>query len=125
MKITSFNPQIFTTDMEPVIKLFEGLGFERRHKTEGIGALDVTGVRMVSGDGFALDISQNGVLTHGDMVGIRMNVDNFEEAYQLLTDRGFRNIYGSNHIEMPDRKSAILVSPTGFGINLVEHIKKR
>lgn len=32
MKITSFNPLIVTRDAENVIRLFEELGFERRHR---------------------------------------------------------------------------------------------
>ena len=32
MKITSFNPLIVAKDAEPVIKLFEELGFEKRHE---------------------------------------------------------------------------------------------
>ena len=31
MKITSFNPQIITKDAEAVAKLFEEMGFEKRH----------------------------------------------------------------------------------------------
>jgi hypothetical protein len=30
MKITTFNPQIVTKDAEPIVKLFEELGFERK-----------------------------------------------------------------------------------------------
>ena len=41
MKITTFNPQIITKDAEAVAKLFEELGFERRHNPKGIGELDV------------------------------------------------------------------------------------
>jgi len=31
MKITTFNPSIITKEAEPVIKLFEELGFEQTH----------------------------------------------------------------------------------------------
>ena len=31
MKITSFNPLIVTSDSESIIKLFEELGFEKKH----------------------------------------------------------------------------------------------
>ena len=37
MKITSFNPLIVTKDAESAIKLFEALGFERRHTKDSIG----------------------------------------------------------------------------------------
>ena len=57
MKITTFNPQIVTKDAESIVKVFEALGFERRHHQEGIGELDVTGIRMKNEDGFYLDLS--------------------------------------------------------------------
>ena len=31
MKITTFNPQIITNDMEPIVQLFEELGFDKSH----------------------------------------------------------------------------------------------
>ena len=46
MKITTFNPQIITKDAESIIRLFQELGFERRHNPEGIGELNVEGIRM-------------------------------------------------------------------------------
>ena len=46
MKITSFNPLIVTKDAEPVVKLFEELGFEKRHVKEGISKNNVTDIRM-------------------------------------------------------------------------------
>ena len=52
MKITTFNPQIITKDAEAVAKLFEALGFERRHNPQEIGELDVTGIRMKDANGF-------------------------------------------------------------------------
>lgn len=58
MKITSFNPLIATKDAASAIKLFEELGFERRHTKEGIGKDSVTDVRMKDLNGFHLDVSQ-------------------------------------------------------------------
>ena len=46
MKITSFNPQIFTKNADPIVALFEELGFDVRHDQEGIGELNVEGIRM-------------------------------------------------------------------------------
>ena len=80
MKITTFNPQIITKDMEPVIKLFEKLGFEKAHKKEGVGEYDVTGIQMRDPNGFKLDISQADFLPVDSVVSIRMNVDDFDEA---------------------------------------------
>ena len=87
MKITSFSPLIITKNMEPAVNLFEEIGFERRHKKEGIGEKDVTAVQMRSAGGFDLDISQFEGLPVESLVSIRMNVDDFDEAYNMLTAR--------------------------------------
>lgn len=123
MKITTFNPQIITKDMEPVIKLFEELGFEKAHKKEGIGEHDVTGIQMRDPNGFKLDISQADFLPVDSVVSIRMNVDDFDEAYNMLIERGFKNFYGDKTADTPSSKSAVMISPSGFTINLVKHIK--
>jgi len=124
MKITTFNPQIVTSNAEAVVEVFEALGFERRHRQEGIGDKDVTGIRMKDANGFYVDISQPDVPMPKDMVGIRMNVDNFEEAYEMLIGKGFRNIYGDKQVDTKTSKSAMLISPSGYGINLIQHIHK-
>lgn len=124
MKITTFNPQIITKDAEALVKLFEQLGFEKRHQQEGIGELDVKGIRLKDANGFNLDISQPDTLPTGhDLMAVRMNVDDFDEAYQLLVKNGFKNYYGDSTASTRTGKSAIMISPTGFVINLVQHIK--
>ena len=124
MKITSFNPQILVKDADSVIKLFEELGFEKRHDQEGIGEMNVEGIRMKDERGFYVDISIPNVDLPRDMVAIRMNVDNFDEAYELLCSRGFKNFYGDKTVDTESSKSAMMISPSGFGINLIQHIKK-
>ena len=124
MKITTFNPQIISRNAEPVAELFEELGFERTHRKEGIGEKEVVGIRMKNADGFHLDISQSDMGPQQDMVGIRVNVDNFSEVYEFLKAKGFRNIYGDSFAKTPSSISAMMISPSGYGINLVEHIKQ-
>ena len=124
MKITTFNPQIMTRNADALIHLFEALGFEKRHTKEGIGELDVTGIRMKDADGNYLDISQSDEVPEHDLVAIRMNVDNFDEAYQLLKSNGFRNFYGDHMVENETSKSAVMISDSGFAINLIQHIKE-
>ena len=125
MKITSFNSFIATSQTDETIRLFEELGFERRHKKEGIeiAERDDTVIRMKDGNGFYLDVLQTDSGPTRDTMGIRMNVDDFDEAYQLLVKNGFRNYYGDNTASTRTGKSAIMISSTGFVINLVQHIK--
>ena len=121
MKITGFNPLIVTKDAEAAIKLFEELGFERRHSLDAnTGTADFTSVRMKNESGFYVDIAN--VQVPQDMTLIRMNVDNFEEAYDLLISHGFKNTRGDT-IDTKWNKSAGLSSPTGFRFDLCQHIK--
>ena len=124
MKITTFNPQIITKDAAPIVQLFEELGFQKRHDQEGIGELNVEGIRMKDANGFYVDVSQPDVPLERDVVTIRMNVDDFDEAYQLLLSKGFRNYYGDRIVETRTSKSALMIAPSGFSINLIQHIRK-
>ena len=123
MKITSFNPLILTTDQENTIKLFEELGFERQHTKDDLeGREDIVGVRMKDANGFCVDIVKSDRAKQ-DMVSIRMNVDHFEEAREMLEKHGFNSLTGEV-VKDDSSKSIGMYSPTGFSISLVEHIKK-
>ena len=124
MKITTFNPQILTNTPEQAIELFQALGFEKRHDQKDIGEMKVEGIRMKDANGFALDISAPSVSLPKDITAIRINVDNFDEAYQFFTERGFRNYYGDQVVDTKSSRSAFLISESGFGINLIQHIRK-
>ena len=126
MQITTFNPFISTSHSDETITLFQELGFERRHTKEGIEIADRddTVIRMKDTNGFYLDILKpEGDLTR-DMVGIRMNVDDFEEAYRVLSERGFKNAYGEETVNTGSSKAAMMVSPSGFSICIIKHKKE-
>ena len=123
MQITTFNPLIVTKDAEPVIKLFEELGFKRRHTKEGIGVNSVTDVRMKSPDGFYVDVTQGS----GEWTMIRMNVRDFDETIEFLLDHGFRRARheaANKTIETESSKIAVMVSPSGYILSVSEHIRK-
>lgn len=124
MRITTFNPQIMTSNADELVALFEELGFEKRHTKTSIGDLNVTGIRMKDDNGNHLDISEADVFPERDLMSIRMNVDDFDEVYQLLLDRGFKNVYGGRTVENESSRSAVMVSESGIAINLVQHIRK-
>lgn len=122
MKITGFSPIILTTDLENTIKLFEALGFERKHTKDGLdGRDDITGVRLKDANGFSVDVTESARIKQ-DIVSIRMNVDDFEEARKMLEDRGFKPV-SEEVVTDASSKSIGLFSPSGFLISLVEHIK--
>lgn len=122
MKITSFNPLIATKDAASAIKLFEELGFERRHTKEGIGRDNATDVRMKDANGFHVDISQG----DGEWMMIRMNVDNLEEAIAFLEARGFhkaRHAAANETIDTGSSRFNIMVSASGFIFAVSQHTK--
>ncbi len=124
MKITTFNPEIVSSHADDVIKLFEELGFEIRHKkTEVDGRDDITITRMRDSNGFHVDVVHDPASTQ-DTSLIRMNVDDFGEAYELLKDYDFRNLkINEEAIFSEGAKQSIMVSPSGFKIDLCYHIK--
>ena len=117
MKITTFNPLIVTKDADSVIGLFESLGFEKRHT---ITVNDGKGVRMKDANGNNVDVAKANVPQ--DMTLIRMNVDNFDEAYEMLISKGFRNSQGDKTVDSATNKSAMMISPSGFAFDLCQHI---
>ena len=119
MKITAFNPLILTKNADTYKKLFEDLGFEQRHNKTGE---KFDSFSMKNADGFRVDVTQADKIPQ-DMVTIRMNVDNFEEAYELLSAQGFTNINRDKVTDTGSSKAALMVSPSGVSISLTQHIK--
>jgi hypothetical protein len=59
-----------------------------------------------------------------DLTLIRMNVDDFDETYQILLDHGFKHQHGEGIAETDSAKTTTMVSPSGFMIGLTQHKKK-
>ncbi len=124
MKITTFNPLIVSQNADDIISLFEELGFEKRHTPiVDTGDRKVTRTRMQDANGFHVDISKVDAIPR-DLTAIRMNVDNFREAYDLLTARGFTKAPGVEEVDLEKAKALLMVSPSGFAIEVIEHIKE-
>lgn len=123
MKITTFNPFIVSQNADEIISLFEELGFEKRHTPlVDTGDRKVIRTRMKDANGFYIDISKVETIPR-DMTAIRMNVDNFREAYDLLTAHGFKKAPGIEEVDLETAKALLMVSPSGFAIEVIEHIK--
>ena len=119
MKITTFNPMIISKDAENIVRLFEELGFEKRHNKEGD---DFSSNRMKDANGFHVDVVA--AAAPQDITSIRMNVDSFDTAFKILTDHGFKGTEGGQARDTGSSKSAMMISPSGFSITIVEHIKE-
>lgn len=123
MKITAFNPLILSNNADEAIELFEALGFERAHTKEGIAG-HVTSVDLKYGDDFRVDVATVDKFPQ-DLTVIRMNVRDFDEAYDFLVSKGFKNAQGDKITETSSSRAALMISPTGFAINLNYHIRKQ
>jgi len=123
MQITTFNPAIITKDAAPVIALFEELGFRQTHnKAENVD-VEFSAHRMKDANGFHADVVEVPVIPQ-TYTAIRINVDNYDEAFAFFMSKGFREARGFAPSTTASSKYAYLVSPTGFIIDLCEHIKK-
>ena len=77
---------------------------------------------MKDANGFHIDVVEAAVPQ--DITSIRMNVDDFDEAYNILAARGFKGTEGGEARDTGSSRSCMMVSPTGFSITIVKHIKK-
>lgn len=123
MQITRFCPHIISPKAADVIEVFEALGFERRHQKKGINDKDITSVAMKNADGFSVIVTQVDQLPQ-DLTTIQMNVRDFDEAYDFLESKGFKNSQGDKITETGSSKATMMVSPSGFSIDVSEHIRK-
>ena len=82
LKITTFNPLIVTAHSDDIISLFRDLGFEVRHEKKELDSVSSKLVRMRDANGNHVDIVQQDQMPR-DLTSIRMNVNSFQEAYDL------------------------------------------
>lgn len=122
MKITGFNPMIVSNNAESITQLFEEMGFAKRHDVSGQTESDYRDVIMEDENENRVDIAQ--VETEKDLILLRMNVDDFQEAYDFLIQKGFVNTRGDGTVGTETSKAATMVSPSGFMISLIQHIKE-
>ena len=79
---------------------------------------------MRDANGNHIDIVQNDQMPR-DLTSIRMNVDSFQEAYELLTVHGFKSNRTDGTISEDETGKGVgMVAPSGFMIAVGEHIKK-
>ena len=122
MKITAFNPLIITSHAAEAVALFEELGFKQAHTKTSIPG-DITGYDLKYGEDFRVDIAKVDSVPQ-DMTTIRMNVRDFDEAYDFLISKGFKDVNNGEATDTGSSKATMLVSPSGFSISIVQHISK-
>ena len=124
MKITGFCPIIVTQDQESAVKAFETLGFERCHLKTDIEGGKNANINMKDANGNRINIASSTTVPR-DVTGININVDDFDEAYELLLSQGFINPRGDKVTETASSRATMLFAPSGFPVNITQHIKKK
>ena len=124
MNVTGFNPMVLTNEPDATIKLFEELGFERRHTKLNEVEMAFDEVRMKDSNGFHVDVVSGKLgLLERDLTIIRINVDDFDEAVERLKANGFRESKIISEYHTETSRYAFYVSPAGVIINLDQHIR--
>jgi hypothetical protein len=123
VKITTFEPYLLVKDAESTVEFFESLGFERRHLLEDVGDEGLTGIVMRNEGGFRVNIVQSDNLPRESLTGIRINVDDFDEAFNLLAARGFVKAPGTDVVDTGSAKAQLMMGANRLLIELIQHIK--
>ena len=96
------------------------------HTKTGIDGQDITSVRMryTGDDGKVFHVDIASAPVPQDITTIRMNVRDFDEAYKFLEEKGFKIVQDGHITDTGSSKSVMMVSPSGFSISIIEHIRK-
>jgi hypothetical protein len=121
MKITGFCPIIITRDPESAVKLFEDMGFEKRHTKKDIEDGANTSYAMKDANGNRINIASSETIPR-DTSAVTINVDDFREAYDFLIAHGFTDPRGDKVTETGSSHATMLFSPSGFPVHISEHI---
>ena len=122
MKITGFCPIIVTRNADEAAKVFEDLGFEKKHTKTDIEGGANTNYALKDAEGNRINIASSEKIPQ-DLMAVNINVDNFQEAYDFLIAHGFVNPRGDKVTDTSSSRATLLFSPSGFAVNIAEHIK--
>lgn len=126
MEVRYFSPIVFTNDASGIILGMEKIGFVKTHVKEDIAGTGVVSITMKDAKGNPFAIVQ-GPRFPQTFSGLRINVDDFDEALASFMEVGFTNINaesnGSSFTNTGSSKAALIRSPEGVFVSLAEHLK--
>ncbi|MBP9989315.1 MAG: hypothetical protein KBT46_07435 [Ruminococcus sp.] len=119
MKIRYSSPIVFTNDSSEIIAQMEAVGFKVTHKKENAGGTNVTFISMKDNNDHPMMIAENARFTT-PFSGIRLNVDDFEEALAKFTAMGYINLQ-AGATDTGTSHATLLRSPEGIFVSIGEH----
>lgn len=121
MEIRYSSPIVFTNDSSKIIAQMEAVGFRVTHKKEDAGGTAVTFISMKDKNGNPMMIAENARFTT-PFSGIRINVDDFDEALAKFTSLGYMNLQ-AGATNTGSSRATLLRSPEGIFVSIGEHTK--
>ena len=124
MTVKTYYPALCTPNFEETVKELEALGFTKAHEKNDIAEHNNTNMVMKDGNGNKVDVVSLSSMSavKQSFTAIRMNVENYDEAYAELTAKGFIDLHPGT-VETKSSKSTMLRSKEGFMYILTEHVK--
>ncbi|MBR4394193.1 MAG: hypothetical protein IKT07_09270 [Oscillospiraceae bacterium] len=104
------------------MRVFEELGFERRHRKTDIEGGENIAVAMKDLNGNRISIASSDTIPQ-DLTGITINVDNFQEAYDFFIGKGFVDPRAGKVTNTSSSRATMLFAPSGFAVTISEHLK--
>lgn len=121
MTVKTFYPVVVTPAADAVLASLETFGFAGSHEKHGIAENKNDHFVLKDGNGNHVDVVSSHVVPRS-FVGIRVNVDNFDEAVAELTAKGYENRHPVT-VESTSSRSTMMVSPEGVFYLITEHVK--
>lgn len=120
MKIRSTSPVVFTNDSSNFIAQMEALGFHVNHEKNKANGTNVIAKTLKDDNDHSVAVVEGDVFTPS-FAGIRINVDNFDEALKEFTEMGYTNAR-ENYADTGTSHVTLLRSPEGIFVSISEHI---
>ena len=123
MTLPAFHPLSLSDKSGGPAELFEALGLAHAPTKEAIEG-HVTSYDLKYGEDFRVDVATVDKFPQ-DLTVIRMNVRDFDEAYQFLLSKGFKPAReDGSTTKTSSSEDTLMFSPSGFAICISEHIRK-
>lgn len=120
MEIRAVSPIVFTKDDSGIISQLEAIGFQKRHVKDGTDTTGVVSTILKDGVGHTICTVRAPGFPQ-TFTGIRIMVDDFDEAIAEFTKLGYVNVQAKGSADTGTSVATLLRSPEGLFISVAQH----
>ena len=113
MQITTFNPMILSKHADDVIKLFEDLGFERKHQKDNIDGKDII-IISIDGGQDAIDVLKEGKINCVVECTPKLGREVMETAIKLKNGEEVDDVIHPEEQIFSDEQDLSAIGPRGY-----------